>query len=340
MVGMRNPMWKTDSYFNQIIDIAYAFQKSKVLFTAIELGLFEAFGNSKLTAAELSDKLNTDAHSTDRLLNTLVSMGLIEKEGAIYSNSEASRQHLLAESPEYIGSLMHVHNLWDSWTDLTECIKLGKPRNFKTVNQKDDNWIEAYLMSMQWKAVHEAPEVIKFINVHGVKNFLDLGCGSACYAIELAQQNPLLKGFVYDYPSVIKQSERYIKEAGLNDRIKTLSGDFTVDSFGKDYDLILISYVLNEYSIWDNIKLMQKVYDALNKNGRVVIHQQIISDDRTYPHLATMEGLNMIVNTPDGDCFTETDVWIMLKESWFQEIEKYNTEFGTSLIVARKTTTF
>lgn len=333
-------MWKVDSNFNQIVDIAYSFQKSKVFFTAIELELFTAIGNSSLTAAELSDLLNTDAHSTDRLLNALCCMGLINKDGGNYKNSEASKRHLVVGSSEYIGSLMHINDLWDSWSNMTECIVQGKPKNFKTINEKDEEWIENYLISMQWKNSHEAPEVISMLNLRDSKKVLDLGCGCASYSLEIAKSFPQIECFAFDYPNVIKQTKKLLQKSIIPNNVKAIEGDFKTDKLGSGYDCVLISNVLNEYSIWENIKLLQKVYDCLDKDGSVVIHQQIISDDRIYPNSAVMEALNMIVNTPDGDCFTETDIWVMLKESWFQEIEKYNTEFGTSIIVARKATTF
>ncbi len=339
-MALMNTMWEADSKYNRIIDLAFAFQKSRALFTAIELDLFEALGNHRLTAAELSDKLNTDAHSTDRLLNALSSMGLISKEGSLYSNSEAALKHLISGSPTYIGSLEHIKNLWGAWTDLTDCVKSGKPLHYKTVNDKDDNWINDYLESLQWKSIHEASEVISMMPLRNVRKFLDLGCGSGAFSLEAAVNYENIEFTLFDYPNVIKQAEKYINQSEYKSRFKLLSGDMFADNFGTGYDVVFISNVLNEYSIWENIKLLQKVYDSLNKNGIVVVHQLLISDDRTAPRIAAMEALNMLVNTIDGDCFTETDVWIMLKEAWFQDVQKFNTEFGTAVIIGKRTTSF
>jgi len=341
-VTKRNPMWQENSNFNHIVELASSFQKSKVLFTAIELGLFDAFGDESMAAAELADRLNTDAHSTDRLLNALCGLGLISKKGALYSNSEASKKHLVSGSNEFIGSMVHVNNLWESWSKLTECIKLGKPIDFKTVNQKDSEWIAAYLNSLEWKAVHEAPEVIKALygSVRKFNKALDLGAGSGRYSIELANNFPDMQITDFDYPNVIAHTKHYLEKNGLADRIHTIGGDCYNDEIGNGYDLVFISYLINEYSIWENIKLLKKVYDSLNKMGIIVLHQQIVSDDRLYPMSAVMESINMIVNTLDGDCYTETDVWVMLKESWFQNIERIDTDFGSTLIIGSKLTTF
>lgn len=46
----------------------------------------------------------------------------------------------------------------------------------------------------------------------------------------------------------------------------------------------------------------------------------------------------MLLNTNKGDTYTETDFWIMLRESGFHNIKRIDTEVGTSLMFAAKTT--
>jgi hypothetical protein len=94
--------------------------------------------------------------------------------------------------------------------------------------------------------------------------------------------------------------------------------------------------VINEFSIWDNVKILQKVFDSMKRDGWVVINEIIIDDDRTAPVHSALYALNMLVNTLEGDSYTETDIWIMLRESWFADIKRLETEFETTLMMGKK----
>lgn len=60
--------------------MANAFRVSRVLLTAFELDLFTALGKEVKTSSETASKLNTAPRATDRLMNSLTALGLLEKK--------------------------------------------------------------------------------------------------------------------------------------------------------------------------------------------------------------------------------------------------------------------
>ncbi|MBM4356010.1 MAG: hypothetical protein FJ109_19845, partial [Deltaproteobacteria bacterium] len=84
-----------------LLDMANAFRKSRILLTGLELGVFMALGEAVrggatgLSSADLATRLGTEPRYTDRLLNALVALGLLEKEavgseqGAVSNGSRA-----------------------------------------------------------------------------------------------------------------------------------------------------------------------------------------------------------------------------------------------------------
>jgi len=49
-----------------------------------------------------------------------------------------------------------------------------------------------------------------------------------------------------------------------------------------------------------------------------------------------MKSLNMMLNTLKGDVYTETDLWVMLKESNYHDIDRKETRIGTTIMQGRK----
>lgn len=319
-----------------ILDTALAFQKSKVLLTACELDIFSVIGDEALTAEYIARVINTDLRATERLLNALCGMELLDFHDLLYRNTEDSMKHLVHGSPEYLGNLEHVAGLWDSWSDLIQVIRSGQPNNYKSLQDKDEKWIESFASSSHWKASIEAPEILTHLNLKNVRNVLDIGGGKGAYAKEFVKLNPNIRVHVFDYPEVIRFTMQMVIEEELQDKIIPISGDFTEDDLGKGYDLIYISNVLNLYSIWDNVKLLQRCFDALNHGGQIVVHEMIIDDDRTTPVKFALNSINLLVNTLRGGVYSETDLWIILKEAWFKDVERIDTQYESSLMVGFK----
>jgi hypothetical protein len=123
---------------DNIRDIAYAFQRSRVLLTAYELGLFTALGDESKLSAEVATILKTDPRATDRLLNALCAIGLLEKNDGMFSNTPAASRFLVQGKPGYMAGLMHTVNLWDTWSMLTPAVRQGKSVGRPPVNERGE----------------------------------------------------------------------------------------------------------------------------------------------------------------------------------------------------------
>jgi precorrin-6B methylase 2 len=320
---------------NQIIELSYAFQRSKVFLSACELNIFTSIGDDQRTAEEIASAINTDPRATDRLMNALVSMGLLQKYGSRFSNTKETRRYLVAYSQEFIGNFGHFNRLYHRWDSLTDSVREGHsvlPR----ITTDDESAIMDFIGTMHSRAQRNARIVIEQIYLTHTERVLDLGGGSGAYSMEFVKAKPGINVTVFDLPQVIPITRKYLTDYGFEDTVSTLPGDFFTDDIGSGYDLIFLSAIIHSHSIWENMDLMKKLYLAVNPGGQIVIHDFIISDDRTKPLYTALFALNMLVNTQSGDAYTETDVWIMLKEAWFKDIKFQETGFGTSIITAKK----
>ncbi|MFA7626375.1 MAG: class I SAM-dependent methyltransferase [Candidatus Kapaibacterium sp.] len=327
---------KRENSLEFIEDIAFAFKKSRVILTASELNIFESLGYRSLSAKDVADNLSLDIKSTERLLNALVGLGLLEKKDQHYNNTDESLRHLLRGSSEYIGNIEHLADLWDVWSNLTDAVKVGRPVHFYSLQDKSPEWMKSFVNSMFWRANLEAPEVISKLHLKGVKKILDLGGGKGAYTHNLIKANPTATVTLFDLPIVTKYADEYLSTTGFRDQVTIMSGDFTKDNIGQGYDMILITNVICFRSIWENVSLLQKCFDALNHGGQIVIYDMIIHDSRTKPLNHTLFSLNMLINTESGDAYTETDIWIMLREAWFRDIKRIETKFDASIMIGYK----
>ncbi len=319
-----------------ILEMASAFQRSRVLLTACELGLFTVLGEERRPSAEVARALGTAERATDRLMNALCAIGLLEKEDGLFSNTPLAARFLVQGKPDFIANLQHSVHLWDTWSTLTQAMRQGRSVTAHLVKARDAEWLRAFIAAMHWRASQQAPAVVASLDLSGVSRVLDVGGGSGAYAMAFARAKRDVHVVVFDLPGVVPLAEEYVRQGGLSGRVETVAGDFDMDSLGSGFDLVFLSAILHGNSPAQNRALLRKGAQALAPHGQLVVQDFIMDEERTSPPFGALFALNMLVGTDAGDTYTESEVRGWLEEAGFGHIVRRDTAFGTSLIIGKK----
>src|SRR5437867_10054265 len=93
-----------------ILQTAFAFWSSKVLLTAVEMGLFTKLGDRSLTGKELGAEMELHPRAISDFFDALVAMKFLAREGvgpeARYYNIPAVAMSLDQDSPRYVGGIV------------------------------------------------------------------------------------------------------------------------------------------------------------------------------------------------------------------------------------------
>ncbi len=319
-----------------IREFANSFQKSRILLSAVELDIFTHINESGVTNNHISSVLHLDLHSCERLMNALVSLGFLTKKQQLYFNTPESFTFLSKNSPEYLGGLMHTNHLWNTWSHLTEVVKTGKSAHATEINERGQEWLLSFITAMHDRAKKQAPYQLAKIDLSLVNSILDIGGGSGAYSMEFVTKKPELKATVFDLPNVVPITQQFIEKGGFSAKIKTVTGDYTIDDLPTGFDLVFLSAVIHSNSLVVNQELLKKCYKSLNPGGKILIQDWIMNNDRTQPTQGTIFAINMLVGTEAGDCFTELEVTEMLLEAGFKHITRIEIESGLSQMMAQK----
>ena len=69
-----------------VLELLNAFRKSKIMFAASSLGVFESLANQWKTSDEIAKELNANADALERLLGGCVMLGLLIRSHGKFSN--------------------------------------------------------------------------------------------------------------------------------------------------------------------------------------------------------------------------------------------------------------
>ena len=289
----------------ELRQILFGFRPARVLLTANNYRIFD-YLQKPLSAQTISKKIHTNLRATEILLDALTGMGLLKKRANHYKNAQLASLFLISKSPSYQGDIIrHSDTLWKNWSCLDEVVRTGMPS--RTTRER-----EAFVLGMHNIASLKVKDVINTIGLKGVKTALDLGGGPGTYAIEMSKKGVSVT--LFDSRETIDIAQRIIRRQGCK-TIRFMRGDFLTDDIGSGYDLVLVSQVFHAYSAKDNICVLRKCKKALNNNGRIVVQEFPLSNDRTSPLQSALFSVNMLVNTEGGRCYASKEI-----RGWLHDI--------------------
>jgi SAM-dependent methyltransferase len=321
---------------NTIREFAASFQKSRILLSGFELDIFTNVDESGSSAIQIANNLHLDENACERLMNALVSLGFLTKQNDLFFNTPESFVFLSKKSREYLGGLMHTNHLWNTWSNLTQVVRTGKSAHPAEINERGEEWLFPFINAMHDRAKKQAPQQLANIDLSGIGTILDIGGGSGAYSMAFVTRKPEIEVTVFDLPNVVPITEKFLAKEGFSDKIKTYAGDYTTDYLPAGFDLVFLSAIIHSNSLEVNRNLIQKCFHSLNKNGKIVIQDWIMNNDRTQPVSGAIFAINMLVGTEAGDCFTEQEVSDMLTGAGFKNISRKEFETGSSQMIAQK----
>src|SRR5579863_5697088 len=108
-----------------VLELIDAFRRSKAMFTAVTLGVFEALHEHAETAAQLSSRLGTNAGALERLLDTCAGLGLLRREADHYVNTPLADTYLCdANAHSMTGYIRYSDEaLFPMWAHLADAVR-------------------------------------------------------------------------------------------------------------------------------------------------------------------------------------------------------------------------
>ncbi len=305
----------------RLLGVSGSYWQACALHAGVELDVFTLIGTDEMNADQVASELECDVRGIGTLLNAFSSMGLLVNKQGRYANTVASMSLLVKGSPHYVGYMvMHHHNLVEAWSHLDRAVRTGKPVRKTPVLDKNER--QSFLMGMFNLAMGIAPGLANQIDLKGKNHLLDLGGGPGTYAIHFCKANPGLKATVYDLPTTRPFAETTISEFGVSDRIDFLAGDYVEDGISGVYDVAWLSNVLHGEGPNACRMIIDKAVSVLEPGGLLLIHDFIVNDTFDSPMFAALFSLNMLVNTDQGQSYSEGQIKEMLTGAGVKDIRR------------------
>ena len=139
----------------------------------------------------------------------------------------------------------------------------------------------------------------------------------------------------FDLSPVAPHAQKHVDAAGMQNRIKVMSGDFFKDDLPKA-DVVTMGNVLHDWNLAQKKVLIKKAYDALPDGGAFIAIENLIDDSRRENAFGLLMSLNMLIEFGDAFDYTGADFRRWCHEAGFKRFEFICLAGPTSAAVAYK----
>jgi acetylserotonin N-methyltransferase len=322
--------------------------------TADEVGVFTSLSNEPAGIEELSARLDFDERATGVLLRLLASLGLLTPRLGRFHLTDQARQYLVKSSPFYWGNMMRV----GVHQELCELLKTrltdkgslwrtgpeGAPKLSGDAETPTEGWAGGRISPEAARAIaagmhsHSLPAAIgvaRNYDFRGVKRVLDVGGGSGCFMIAMAQAHPALKCTIMELDTMCEVASSYIETGGVGSQVSTIAVDMFREPWPKGADAVFFSNVWHDWNFATNKWLAERAFEILPSGGRIMLHEMLLDENGAGPATAASFSMLMLLRTL-GQQFTFGELKDLLESAGFIRIETRHTAGHHSITTGYK----
>jgi acetylserotonin O-methyltransferase len=329
-----------------VLDLIEAFRRSKTMFAAVKLGVFDRLAKAPADAATAAVSLHVQAEPLKRLLDACVGLGFLRVTDGLYANQPAADAYLCRSSEHTLTGYIIYSNdiLFRLWTHLDDAVREGGHRWEQAFGGhggifdyffKTDEDMRAFLQGMHGFGLLSSPKAVAAFDLSRFRRLVDLGGASGHLAQSACERYPDLRAAVFDLPNVVQIAREQMRHSPAASRVEWIAGDFFQDDL-PEADLFAMGQIVHDWSE-DKVRvLLDKISRRLPVGGGLLIMERLLAENKAGPTSALLQSLNMLLCT-EGKERTLSEYRELLEAAGFGNVRGCVTGAPFDAVLAIKT---
>jgi acetylserotonin N-methyltransferase len=313
-----------------VIELIESFRRSKAMFAAVSLGIFDVLEHAPANLTTLATELRVQPEPLERLLDACVGLKLLHRNSAVYENEPVASTYLCRTSERALtGYILYSNDvLFPLWFHLEDAVREGTPRWKQAFDIeggifdhffRTDEAKQTFIQGMHGLGLLSSPKVVEAFDLARFRRLADLGGATGHLAVAACERYPHLHAIVFDLPQVVKTARAQVSKSPASSRIEVIAGDFFHDEL-PEADLFAMSRILHDWSEDKIHSLLSKIYQRLPPGGGLLLGEKLLHEDKAGPTSAHLQSLNMLVCT-EGKERTLGEYRRLLENAGFRDVQ-------------------
>jgi 2-polyprenyl-3-methyl-5-hydroxy-6-metoxy-1,4-benzoquinol methylase len=294
-----------------------------VLTAALELDLFDTLQRlGPATVTEVNAQLHCSEPHLRTLLDSVVSMGLLDQVNGVYELNDTAKRYLVSDGPATMASLVPVApGPHDNWTRLADTVRHGRPATPIEVDPAAFYvpLVEGTFTTM-YRCAMRSDLKLRFSAMRSPR-VLDLGAGGAPWSIAILHSNPGATAVVNDLPDVVDVAARKCEEHGVVERVELREGDFhEIQIESSAYDVVVLGHVCRTEGEERARHLIGRAFAGMRPEGTLILADYFVDPERKMNPHAVLMGATMMASTVHGNGFTTDEYAGWIRDAGFEAV--------------------
>ncbi len=288
-VGQALAGWIVDKARYEIVYLTFhGYNVATCAYVAAKLGVFDHLQKGPKSAKELAALTNSDEANLYRILRGLAAIRFLHQARDKSFKLSKLGELLCDDHPR---SLRHWAMQWGQdvlpvLPNFERQIQEGGPNSFLRAHGKSyweylDANPELSLLfdkKMSRLTVKHIPAIVEAYDFSQCGTIVDVGGGRGALLCEILRKNPETKGVVYDRPDVEPTARECLKENGMTDRCRIITGSF-LESVPADGDTYIIKHVLHDWDDASVLTILKNIRTAMLPGQKLLIMEGFLEHD-------------------------------------------------------------
>jgi predicted metal-binding protein len=324
--------------FQFLEDLSTAYWYSQVLFTGLELNLFQYMDQGFCSVETLAKEANCQKIELSRLLLAMERTGLVTCRSENWYNTQISSLFLVPGKRDYMGDFfLYRQYMRPQWDTLTQRIAPEQKKEKQMSALSYEERTLRYVASTDTLVRQKAKEIVRQLQGENISGpILDIGGGAGSLIRGLQTLAPDAGAILFDIPEVIDAARTLYPDKKDWKGITPCGGDFRTHEFKERFSLICMSNFLHAYGPEEARQLLLKAVTLLNDKGILVIHDYFPDRKGAVPEKGALYDLAMMLNTFNGFCHGSAAITRWLGEAGIKNFGIKDLTTDTTLIMAKK----
>jgi SAM-dependent methyltransferase len=274
---------------------------AQAVHVAARLGIADVVADGATDTEELAKRLDVKPEPLYRLMRALSGEGIFREEASRTFVMTPAAECLRTDGEDSVKDLVMFYGfeVYRSYGRLLDTVRTGE-RGFDAefgatlweyLKQLPpaDNTFRRGMGAPNW---HEQLPLPRTYDFGGIKRLVDVGGGEGTMLAATLHEHPEMQGVLVEIAAGIDRSMRHFEEAGVEDRVTLVEGSgFDELPAGDGY---LLSCVLHAMDDAASLKVLGRIRDAIEPDGRLVILERVVPPANEN-NLAKILDLSMMV---------------------------------------------
>ena len=291
-----------------LVEMAMAYSRSRMLCAAARLGIADALGDEVRSVGFLAENCHADADALYRLLRALASIGVTEETTPEHFRLTPFGEPLRRDVPRSVWAavIFWADLLADSWSLLTDCVRMGKPASQVRDPKIPSRWSQDAEADSIFRAVMGTAPAEDYAPIAEAWDFsrgkvvADLGGGGGSLILAVLGLNSHLQGMLVDREASLDTAKSRFADEDLSSRCELIAADLT-QSVPAGADVYMLKHVLHGYRDAEAVTVLRNCRAVIPQNGSLLVIEfvlpPLVSHSDPQLEVRLLSDLNMLAVT-------------------------------------------